>query len=122
MNRASVRSGLLRLLRDRRRLHEGSRPAFVARALPAIPQLDVGRESRLYRGELESETVVADVLPVQALDHALDPLARLPWRTRQPAREVHVVLALEAPQLGLEDLQLALDIRGLVRHDPIIVS
>ena len=66
--------------------------------------------------------VVADVHPVNALDQAFDALAGFPWRTRQAAGEVHVVLSLEAPQLRLEHLQLTLDIWRLVRHDQHIVS
>jgi hypothetical protein len=66
----------------------------------------------------EPETVsgVVDVDSVNPLDDAFDALARLPWRTREAAGEVHVVLGLEALQFSLERPQFTLDVDGIVGH------
>ena len=59
-------------------------------------------------------------MPIDARDHRLDARARLPRRPRQPAREEHVVLRLEALQLRLEEPQLAIDVDLLLGHALIL--
>ena len=91
-----------RLLRRRfrQRLRERPGPSFLARAQPAVPQLDQRLKPRLQH--LEAETIAgahADAAVV-ALDDRLDAAARLPRRPRQAAGEEHVVFALEALEVG----------------------
>src|SRR5205823_959663 len=50
------------------------------------------------------------VHPIAALDESLDASARLPGRTRQAAREEHVVLRLELLQPRGKRLKLLLDV------------
>ena len=99
------------------RLRERPRPSLLARAQPAIPQIDERLEPGLQRLEPEALAGVDEMRAIDALDHRLDAAARFPRRPRQPAGEEHVVLRLQPLQLALEHRQLAVDVELLLGHE-----
>ena len=121
-NRGHVNDPIVRPLRRRNGLglRKRSTSSFLARPQSSIPQVDEFGIACLQRVEPEPFGVVGQALAIQLLDQRVHAGTRLPWRTRQPAGEEHVVLGFEALHLGFQYLDLRLK-SGATRPRAIIV-